>query len=655
MPDRRIGIIRPVLFALVLLVPFLIYPSSPSAATLLHMDRDEVLSSGSVYTITWTASPQEIVSKIEYSLHGFKRWKTIVDLYPTAELSYDWTVVVPADNLSKCFIRITTFDVHGKKVAVDVSNPFSIEVVRLLEPNGQYPIRSQSQKTIRWRTHQTLRPVASVRLSYSTNGGKMWYEIDTLSGNQEVYFWSVPKTVRNKKRAMVRVTLKDANGGVVGNDHSDATFEILTPKAPRKTIFYNAKIIPMEGDEVYDGAIYIKGNTIKAIGQNQEILARADKNTTLINLDGHTIIPGFIDPHTHLFNDAEWNGYPLNDVQWMALTNGVTGVGNIGDLPHQIEHYIDFANQGNMRIRSYHYLCYTDHCGNPCGDWYKDYLPQVEHAPNLWINGIKLFAERSVCPTIKPNFSDDLFNNLTPLGQSEWSDSVLFFSAPQMAEIIDIADTEGYQVAIHAIGDLGIQTTMDAIDMALNGSENIQRHMIFHNHFLDDNMVDQYAASGILAIVEPARPGQAEYYAGYVGKNNMKYFKRWKELIDLDVAVAGNSDWPYGSINPLRRLGQFVNSYVPVYPGRKDQALPVLEALKLQTIRAAYAMRNEDKTGSLNPGKLADIVVLSNNPLDTDPANMEDIKVMMTMVDGWVEYWNENLLSSHLSVKKFRK
>ena len=107
----------------------------------------------------------------------------------------------------------------------------------------------------------------------------MWDEIETLSGNQEVYFWSVPKTVRNKKRALVRVTLKDANGDVVGNDHSDATFEILTPKAPKKTIFYNAKIIPMEGDEVYDGAIYIKGNTIKAIGQNQEILARADKNT----------------------------------------------------------------------------------------------------------------------------------------------------------------------------------------------------------------------------------------------------------------------------------------------------------------------------------------------------------------------------------------
>jgi predicted amidohydrolase YtcJ len=196
---------------------------------------------------------------------------------------------------------------------------------------------------------------------------------------------------------------------------------------------------------------------------------------------------------------------------------------------------------------------------------------------------------------------------------------------------------------------------MDAIDMALNGSENIQRHMIFHNHFLGDDLVDRYADSGILAIVEPARPGQAEYYAEYVGETNMRYFKRWKELNDLGVAVAGNSDWPYGSINPLRRLGHFVKSYVPVYAGRKDQALAVIEALKLLTIRAAYAMRNEDKTGSLNPGKLADIVVLSNNPLDTDPANMEDIKVMMTMVDGWVEYWNENLQSGHLSVKKFPK
>ena len=84
-----------------------------------------------------------------------------------------------------------------------------------------------------------------------------------------------------------------------------------------------------------------------------------------------------------------------------------------------------------------------------------------------------------------------------------------------------------------------------------------------------------------------------------------------------------------------------MNSYVPVYPDRMDQSLPVLEALKLMTIRAAYTMKCEDKMGSLKPGKSADLVILSDNPLEIDPANMEDIQVLMTMVDGWVEYWSE--------------
>ena len=169
--------------------------------------------------------------------------------------------------------------------------------------------------------------------------------------------------------------------------------------------------------------------------------------------------------------------------------------------------------------------------------------------------------------------------------------------------------------------------------------------MIFHNHFIRNDMLNRYANSDIFAILEPARPGQAEWYVLNAGENNMKYFKRWKELVDSGAPIAGNSDWPYGSINPIRRIEQFVNSYVPHYPNRKDHSLPAIDALKLMTIRSAYAMHCEDKTGSLKPGKLADLVVLSDNPLEIDPAKIENIQVLMTMVDGWVEYWNENFKS----------
>ena len=634
----------PIMFILSLWGTIFTLPLTISAATIITPIRGEILASGSAYTITWAASPKDISCKIEYSIGEHKVWKTIVDQYPAAESIYDWVVAVPLNNASKGRLKITSYDVRGRRRSVGRSGHFLIEVVRLLEPNGQYPLRSESKKTIRWITHQTWKQVFYVQLEYSINGGRFWQEIVTLNGNPELYFWFVPEVIKKARRTIVRVTLKDKNGRRVGRDRSDTFIKILEPTAARKTIFYNAKIITMEGDKIVDGAICIDGNNIESIGANKEILAQKDFNTLMVNMDGFTIIPGFIDPHTHLLNDAEWNGYSLDGVQWLALTNGVTGFGNIGDLPDQIENYIEYANDGNMRLRSYHYLCYTDHCGIKCGDWYEKYLPKVEYAPNVWVNGIKLFVERSVCPTILPAFSEELLPEFTELGQTEWGEgeSALFYETSDLADVISNADVNGYQVAIHAIGDLGIQTTLDAVDKALKGLNNIHRHMIFHNHFIRDDLLNKYVNSNIIAILEPARPGQAGYYVQYVGENNMKYFKRWKELLDSGAPVSGNSDWPYGSINPIRRIDQFVNSYVSDYPDRKDHSLPVIEALKLMTIRAAYAMHCENKTGSLKPGKLADLVVLSNNPLEIDPVKIEDIQVLMTMVDGWVEYWSEN-------------
>ena len=639
-------IIGHALFILCLLSAILILPLTSSAATLLTPKKGEILASGSDYTIKWAASKNDVTCKIEYSIGIRKGWQTIVDQYPATKLSYDWEVLAPPNN-TRCILRITTYDARGRTRSVHRSSRFVIVVLRLLEPDGQYPLRSESKKTIRWITHLTQKPVSHVQLDYFIYGARTWKEIATLKGNPELYFWFVPESVKKARKALVRVTLKDENGRRIGRDRSDSFFQILEPTAARKTIFYNAQIITMERDKVVNGAIFINGDTIESLGTNKAILAQKDLNTHVVNVGGLTIVPGFIDPHTHLLNDAEWNGYSLDGVQWLALTNGVTGIGNIGDLPDQIENYIEYGNDGNMRLRSYHYLCYTDHCGNKCGNWYEKYLPKVEYASNVWVNGIKLFVERSVCPTILPAFSEELLSEFTVLGKEDWGkgERALFFEASDLADVISSADVNGYQVAIHAIGDLGIQTTLDAVEKALSGLNNIHRHMIFHNHFIRNDMLNRYANSGILAILEPARPGQAEWYVLYAGENNMKNFKRWKELLDSGALIAGNSDWPYGSINPIRRIEQFVNSYVPYYPDRKDHTLPVIEAINLMTIRAAYAMHCEDKTGSLKPGKLADLVVLSDNPLEIDPAKMENIQVLMTMVDGWVEYWSEDFNS----------
>ena len=422
------------------------------------------------------------------------------------------------------------------------------------------------------------------------------------------------------------------------------------------TILFNGIIYSMEDSLDTAEAILIEKNRIGAIGTNQQILAMADSKTDIIDLEGKAVFPGFLDPHTHLFNDAAAYGLSLDDAQQLALENGITAVSNMFTNPNQTEDYIRYAAAGNLRLRLHLYLIYNDSCGDVWGTWYESYAPKVEHAPKLWVNGVKIFSEKSVCGEegVKPVFSPALLDKFTDEGLLYWGENQLLLSLEDLTEVIRRADELGYQIAIHAIGDKGIQTSLEAINSVLQGSNNINRHMILHNHFIRDEMLTQY--SDIIALVEPPSPCQANGYAEIVGDDNRPYFKRWHDLVDSAAHVALNSDWPYtgfSGLDSMRKLYAVVNGknsfdfyepQEPCIPDLTDQTVSVWQGLKMMTIEAAYAMHRENQLGSIVVGKLADVVVLSQDPLAIDPNEIKTIQVLMTMVDGKIEYWNEDWL-----------
>lgn len=418
-------------------------------------------------------------------------------------------------------------------------------------------------------------------------------------------------------------------------------------KVSPSTILWNATIYTMDHHPSSAEAILISKNRIKAVGSNHKILAMADENTKLIDLRGRTVLPGFIDPHTHLFNAASANGLSLDQVQQLALENGVTTIANMHTNPAQVQEYLHYASSGNMRIRLYLYLIYNDSCGNIWGTWYEDYPPRKELASKVRVNGVKIFSEKSVClgQDIKPAFSKKLLNHFTPEGLELWGENQSLFSKSELAKVIQRAQEHGYQVAIHAIGDSSIENTIGAIESVSRSSHhggNGYRHLIMHNHFIRNDVLHRYKKEDIVALFEPASTCQVAYYSNYVGIKNMGLFKRWADLVKMDVHVALDSDWPYTIFNPMNRLFAVSTAkYGTCVAPTAIQTLSVPQGLKMMTTEAAYAMHGEDRIGSLGIGKLADLVVLSGDPFKADPDDMMTIQVLMTMVDGVVEYWRD--------------
>jgi hypothetical protein len=119
------------------------------------------------------------------------------------------------------------FNSSGTKVGEDISDStFTIEVVKLTDPDGGETLTSGSRYNITWQTNGTIRPVASTKLFRSMNGGSTWTLIKTITGNPSNYYWIVPTVTVPKTRCKIKVVLRDSGGVTVGSDISDGVFTI---------------------------------------------------------------------------------------------------------------------------------------------------------------------------------------------------------------------------------------------------------------------------------------------------------------------------------------------------------------------------------------------------------------------------------------------
>ncbi len=205
---------------------------------------------------------------------------------------------------------------------------------------------------------------------------------------------------------------------------------------------------------------------------------------------------------------------------------------------------------------------------------------------------------------------------------------VLLESPADLATLVERADSAGLQVALHAIGDEAISVALDALAETAGG-----RHRIEHAEVLTDDLTERLGESGVVVSAQPnflkwAREGGL--YDSRLGVERRRDSNRFGALQEAGARLAFGSDCM--PLDPLFGVQQVVTAPDP------GQRLSVTEALRAYTTGAAHAGFDEDRMGTVEPGKCADFVVLDESPWEVPDDEIADIAVAATVVDGEVVY-----------------
>jgi predicted amidohydrolase YtcJ len=218
-----------------------------------------------------------------------------------------------------------------------------------------------------------------------------------------------------------------------------------------------------------------------------------------------------------------------------------------------------------------------------------------------------------------------------------------FVDPAALKGIVTRLDREGFQVHFHAIGDGAVRQTLDAVEAArrTNGDRG-NRHHICHLQLIDPTDVPRFRALGVVANFQPLWAYADEYITDltipFLGPERSRWLYPIGTLLRSGAVVAFGSDWNVSSPNPfeeievaLTRMGSDGETETPFLP---EERIDLPSALAAFTINAAYVNRIEDRTGSIEVGKLADLIVLDRNPFEVEPAEISEITVVLTLLAG---------------------
>ncbi len=205
------------------------------------------------------------------------------------------------------------------------------------------------------------------------------------------------------------------------------------------------------------------------------------------------------------------------------------------------------------------------------------------------------------------------------------------YAKEDLNALVQKANKHNFQVAIHGIGDKAVTWALDAIENAQKSGTDTLRHRIEHNtvNILPDTK--RFSELGVVASMQPHITGNQEYRERRLGVERAHRVDMWKTLVENNTILAWSTDWPVSSLNPIDIIYDIVTRY-------EEQRLTMEQAIKYYTYGSAYASHAEKNKGTIEVGKLGDLVILSQDLLTIPVEAIKDTEVVYTILGGRVVY-----------------
>jgi predicted amidohydrolase YtcJ len=315
-------------------------------------------------------------------------------------------------------------------------------------------------------------------------------------------------------------------------------------------------------------------------------------------------------------------------------------VGDYLGSPDPLPVYLAAAASGQLTARVEGALWWDRTRG---GEQLPDILGRRERGrgPRFRANTVKIMQDG-----VAENFTAGMLEPYhDPTGCHEHGSGLSYVDPEALRGYVTELDAAGFQVHLHAIGDRAVREALDAIGAAraANGS-NDNRHHIAHLQVVHPDDVPRFAALGVTANLQGLwaahEPQMDELTIPFIGPERAARQYVFGDLLRSGARLAAGSDWAVSSANPLRAAHVAVNRALPGATGAEaepflpGQSLALGEALAAYTLGSAYVNHLDDETGTIEPGKLADLVVLDRDPFAAAPAEIGSTRVLATYVQG---------------------
>ncbi|KAL5523809.1 hypothetical protein ACEPAG_7982 [Sanghuangporus baumii] len=368
------------------------------------------------------------------------------------------------------------------------------------------------------------------------------------------------------------------------------------------------------------------------------------------SVDGGIIVRGKDGNATGVFLDKAQDLIkkpPLTDVDRLlrfkltvkdALSKGLTSLHDAGFDPTSLQFFRSQAELGKLPIRIYGMRYF-----NEKAEYWGNQAIKIINHNRLTSRSVKIYADgalRSGGAALFEPYTD----NPETSGFMRIDPSVLYEFIPRFMK-------DGWQVNTHAIGDRANSIVLDAIESAIaNGPDETVgaslRPRIEHAQIMRPEDAARLAKLGVIASVQPTHAVSDMWYAQErLGPERVKNLYAFRTIIDTGARVALGSDFPVEDMNPLAGFHAAITRLSP--DGRSphgpngwfhEQRLTRFEALRGFTIDPAYASFSEGDLGSLESGKVADYVILSQDIMTVAVDKILETKVIATVIDGEVAF-----------------